>query len=440
MSDNSIITKIKDKATTLGREIAFQLATGMQKVNNEAFSGYGRNVGDGHELTVNRQAETNRVAKALLQGEQTQAVKELAYRTALVEEESKDFEYLSESLALRYEDKYYNVKKANFDDSDNRKVLFVQQNRISDLSILNSIKEIGMCVNMNDNASNEEVLNQLSEEFDKSKTTVEENGNKKDVYDLGKINPKLKGESLIKVTTNTVARFQIAEKIQQIVVKEGEEEGKVYLDIYFNKYPLRYEWTSKPFVKELERIIFKGFRSSILDINGISFITSKANGVKDNLKFGFLVDRYVSGGEYEGWYMLKFEAKIAIDGEDIMAPLYCESMAEKYRTKAKKDYVMHLSPHTFNRSYVCEECGKIVELNMDDILNMKTDETNINDLESTSATDLDENGEFHTSSNVLSYYDMEIIEQTFGKKLCNDCFRKLANQMSNNTKEILNTK
>lgn len=425
MADN-ILNKITKKAKQIGGEIAFHVAAGMQKVNNEAFTGYGRNVGDGHELTINQQAETNRVARDLLEGVQSQAVQELAYRTALIEEESKDFEYLSESLALRYEDKYFNMKKANIDTTDERKVLFVQKNKITNQSIASSFKEIGMNVSETTDA-----VKQIDESGEE---TEQEDGTKSKVLNVGKV--KLKGEHLINVTTNTVTKFQIGPKIYQIVVKENEGNKRI-IDFYFSKYPNPEDWTSKPFVKELERIIFSGFRSSILDMKAVSFITFQSNGARDNLKFGFAIDKYLSGGAYEGWYYLRFEATAVIDGEDIMAPLYCESMAEKYRTKAPKEYVMHISPHTFNRSYVCEECGKVVELKLEDISAMSATNVSSNDLTETSSTDLDENGEFHTGSNVLSYYDMEIIEQTFGKKLCNDCFKKLATQLTNNTQEIL---
>lgn len=426
MSEKNIITSAFEKIKNLGSEIAFHLGAGMQKVNNEAFSGYGENVDGRYELTINQQAESNRVARDLLDGVQSQAVKELAYRTVLIDEEAKDYEYFSESLALRYENKYYNVKKPNADMSDGKKILFIQPNHISSLSVLQSFQQIGI--------GKDKMENSTSDAWQIVKDAVESGEVKEKVDEkmekitipIGKLG-RFKGEPLVKITTNTVARFQMSDKLKQVVVKESDDENKVFVELYFNKYPLHDEWTSKPFIKELERIIFNGFRSSVLDIKSISFVTAKANGVRDNLKFGYAIDRYVSGGAHEGWYFLKFEATVVIDGEDIMAPLYCESMAEKYRTKAAKDYVIHLSPHTFNRSYVCEECGKVVEMSLEDLSNMPVD---VN-------TDLDENGEFHTNSKVLSYYDMEVIEQTFGKKLCNECFKRLSQELTNRTQEQL---
>ena len=87
--------KIKNKINNL----VTGFMVGMKNTENEIFTQLGGStVADS---TINQEAHTSRVSKALLKGELTQEVKELRYRTYTVDREAKNYEYFSPTLAKK---------------------------------------------------------------------------------------------------------------------------------------------------------------------------------------------------------------------------------------------------------------------------------------------------------------------------------------------------
>lgn len=396
------IKKGKQAATSA----AFYLSSGLKQANDEAFSGYGENVEGGLGHTINQQAHSNRVAQDLLNGVVTQATQELAYRTIKVEEEAKNYEFFSPTLALKYDNGYFNTHFSDCENSEGLKIKFVQNNKLLNQSILSSFKEIGVDKN------NKELFENAKQEDGRT------------VINIGKV--KLSGEYILKLKYETVPRFQLGKKVERMVIKEKDDD-KVVLDLYCSKYPNSEVFTSKPFLREIESIMQTGRKSTLTEIHSIELLTSGAIGVKDNLRYKFKIDSFINIVEYNGFYVLKFNATIIENGYDVTSEVKSDSMEKKYAEKAKKDYVIYLSPESINRSYICEECGKVVKFDIEEIEKAPITDSTEMDLV------LNEKGEqvkdFETDSHTTDYFDLEIIEQTTGRKLCRDCFNKFIKQI-----------
>ena len=90
---------------------------------------------DSNGTTINQEVSDERVAKHLLKGEVTQEVEELRYRTYKVENESKNYKYLGNGVAV----KENNIEKKQ----DRTKFKFTQDNENICESVSETLKQVG---------------------------------------------------------------------------------------------------------------------------------------------------------------------------------------------------------------------------------------------------------------------------------------------------------
>ena len=72
---------------------------GLKATDKEVFTQSGIDMGGG--ISMDEEMHTNRISHDLLAGKETQAVKELRYRTYQVDREAKNYEYFSPYLATK---------------------------------------------------------------------------------------------------------------------------------------------------------------------------------------------------------------------------------------------------------------------------------------------------------------------------------------------------
>ena len=89
-------------------------------------------------------------------------------------------------------------------------------------------------------------------------------------------------------------------------------------------------------------------------------------------------------------------------------------MDEKYKNKEKKEVVLNFNDYLVKNVYKCDECGKEVVL----------DKEMIDSLEAYEGRDITQEKIETDNPQVLEFMDMQISEQTFGKRLCSDCLKK----------------
>jgi hypothetical protein len=200
-------------------------------------------------------------------------------------------------------------------------------------------------------------------------------------------------------------RYRLEEYTKRLVVREYEKDVKAVLDFYVTKYPNDKDFKSKGFVHEIERVMNDGLRSDVLMIKNVSFLTNHAFNQYDMLAFEFdnLEFRYVK--EYDGHYVISYLANIVKNGEDMLEKFKNKEMEEKYANKERKNVVYDFTTDMMKQTYYCDDCGKKVEYDplAIDKMNPSADPTETNNTE---------------------YFDIQMAEQTFGKKLCRDCVKK----------------
>jgi hypothetical protein len=192
------------------------------------------------------------------------------------------------------------------------------------------------------------------------------------------------------------------------------------LDFYVSKYPQEKDMKSIYFIKEVEKLMSGYRKSDITSMTRVSFVTSHAYGLNDMIEFRFDHIYYKGILEYDGHYVLKFKAHAYVNGKDQTDEFYSKSMDEKYRNNEKKEVVIDaFSGGNEYKTFVCAECGKTVEYDTEAIDNMQV----------SLGRDITDD-EISDDNSVMSYMDLQISEQTFGKKLCSDCLKKYLNNMN----------
>lgn len=366
---------------------------GLKSTNDEVFTQASMDVPVG--TSINQQVTENRVSKDLLKGEVTQQVEELRYRTYKVDREAKQFEYFSPTKAIRYDKQ--DSKFVKYENEDNLQLVTIQPNHSITASVYDGTKDV---------------------DFMKA-DIIDEQSNVK--INVGKFDVDEKYN--IEITRDFMPRFKLERYTTRLVIRKLDDSDNVMLDFYVSKYPQEKDMKSIYFVKETEKML-EGYRQSdITSMKMVSFITSHAYGLNDMLQFKFDHIYYRTTIEYDGHYIIRFKAHTFINGKDLTDEYYSKSMDEKYRTNERKDVAMDLSGGVQYETFTCQECGKIIEYSTDALDNMSaslgrdiTEETTNDD------------------SGVMSYMDLQIAEQTFGKRLCKDCLEKYLNNMNKTDK------
>lgn len=323
--------------------------------------GVSENVG----TEITQQQHSNRLSTALLAGKETQQVRELRYRTYVIDREAKKYKYYSPTLAIKRDEKQ-DSKFVTYENSDEHEVITIQPN----FPIVEGVEQ--------------------------------------GLEQVGKRGKKTEYWITIGRKFGFVPRYFIEPYVKRVVVKKRNDEDGVVIDLYVSKYPDDKDFKSKGFVKEIERIKDDGIRSDVIDIDTLCFGTLHAYKVPDMMFYKFSKFFYKTVVEFDGHYVIRFNAHADINGIDLTDEFYCKEMDEKYKNNEKKEFEIDLMGEKPDEVYVCADCGKEV------IYSTKA----MNEMEVTSP-----DGEKSDVDNT-EFLDMQIAEQTFGRKLCRDCMQK----------------
>ena len=236
------------------------------------------------DLSIEQQQEVDCVWNDLIKGEVTQRVKDLRYETAHAVRESKHYEYIGNGIAKKRTMYEY---KGIAENSEGYDIVLVQDNS-------KIIKGVG------------------------------------DAFD----NPIIEYE--IKVNAPFKLKHRVDSYLKKVILRKDNEE-KYYLDLYFSKYLEKYNNVHKFFLSELTRIYEgKDMRSDILLINSVEFMTKNAYGDNDDVVYKIGLTEFRDIKEFDGNYVLTFNAKIK-EKDDLIRLVYDEKSAEKFNNKTARD-------------------------------------------------------------------------------------------------------
>lgn len=353
--------RIVDKAKNLW----YGLMYGLKITETEILTQKGAQSDE--SVSINQNVDAERMSRALLNGQETQAVQELRYRTYKVADEASKLEYITTGLVLPKQDSQH----VHIDESEGYELILIQ--------------------------GNEEMGKGVLDEINRVNTYGEQT------------------KYILQVERDFFPRFRIEEFTTKLVVKKIDDTH-VQLDFYATIYPNEFKYLSKGFINEVNKIKDSGIKSDVIDLQGLKFITHKAHGVRDLMEYKFDNIFFKKIDIFDGNFVIKFKAHLKNEPVDLIARFYDKTMDEKYQNNEKKDVIFNLS-EIDKKEYVCAECGKVI--------------TNEAHLKPNKGSDYEiiigEDGIEHykTDNEAGEFYDAQITLETYGKVLCKDCLDKL---------------
>ena len=306
-----------------------QIARIILSVSNVEKNALGQNSeGLETDITKHQRHTQGQLADSLINGEVTQEVLNLKWRTYKILKATEGLKsiitgYDEDGMPIVKTTKKNaksGLKKINVDKYDDYKLEMVLDN--SEIA-LNTADIMG-----NEHLS---VLENVSENYD-------EEGNLISVSHATIGSTELtateKGDRPIIVERKELSNFFIENYTKKLNIRAINKKEKL-LEFYVSIYPDEYNKNSKLFLTSIKKVI-NGKNETFLNIDAIEFLTYKTVGVEDFLLYRYENLKFDKIVEFNGFYVIKFKGNLIIDGEDILEEHRVDDLDKKYEEKQKK--------------------------------------------------------------------------------------------------------
>lgn len=268
------------------------------------------------------------LADSLVNGEVTQEVLNLKWRTYKI---LKATEGVKSSITGYDEDGMPIVKTTKRNPKAGLKK--VNLDKIDDYKLELVLDNSEIALNTVDMLDNEHlsILDNVLENYD-------ENGNLISVghaiIGSNELNITEKGDRPIRIEREEFPNFLIENFTKKLNVRKIKKDERL-LEFYVSMYPDEYNKNSNLFLNSIKKVI-NGKKETFLNFKGVEFITYKTIGSEDFLLYRYENIEFDKIIEFNGFYVIKFKAKIAINGKDILEEHKVEELDKKYEQKASK--------------------------------------------------------------------------------------------------------
>ena len=269
------------------------------------------------------------VADSLINGEITQEVMDLRWRT---------YKVLQESDGLKTEIVGYEpdgtpiTKTTKKDNKKGLKKIMLDRYDSYPLEMVVNNDEIA-------NSGSDVMDNTTLKIFDEAIINYDEDGNS-----VSATHGEIQGESYyatnktvkpINISSETTRKFFIENYTKKLNIRKISETERL-LEFYVSVYPDLDNRTSRVFINDIKKAIIDPDKATMLEIDYVDFITYKTIGANDFLEFKYKITSFDKIIEFNGNYVIKFKADVVVDGLDIMAVHMQEELEKKYKNKTKK--------------------------------------------------------------------------------------------------------
>jgi len=314
----------------IGKWFSRRLATlslAMANVEKNALSQTGE--GLSADVTQTRRMTQGQLADSLVNGEVTQEVLNLKWRTYKI---LKATEGVTAEITGYDED---GMPITRVTKKDNRKALKkVKLDEVDNFPLEMVLDNSEIAFGGNDAMENEHVSI-----YDVAQINYDENGEALSAthgeIDALEYFATHKNEKPIKINRDSVPNFYLENFTKKLNVRKIDKDRRL-LEFYVSQYPDEYNRTSRLFISAVKKAIENPHQASMLDFQGIEFVTYKTLGVSDFLEYQYEIESFDKIIEFNGYYVIKFIATVKVDGRDIMEEHRVEELDKKYEQKAKK--------------------------------------------------------------------------------------------------------
>jgi hypothetical protein len=303
------------------------LSLALSNVEKNALSQTGERLSS--DITQTRRMTQGQLADSLVNGEITQEVLNLKWRTYKI---LKATEGVTAEI-VGYDNDGMPITRVT--KKDNKKALKkVKVDEVDNFSVEMVIDNSEIAFGGNDAMDNEyvSVYDQVEINYDDKGEIVSASHGQIDGIEYFATN---KAEKPIKINRDEISSFSLENFTKKLVVRKINKTQKM-LEFYVSSYPDEYNRTSRLFISAVKKAIENPQHSNMLEFNSIEFVTYKSLGVSDFLEFKYEIESFDKIIEFNGSYVIKFIANVIVDGKDIMEEHRVEELDKKYADKAKK--------------------------------------------------------------------------------------------------------
>jgi hypothetical protein len=144
-----------------------------------------------------------------------------------------------------------------------------------------------------------------------------------------------KTEYPIKVDRMFYPKFMIENFTKKLNIRNIDGKNKL-LEFYVSKYPNTNDRKTTLFVNQVKKAMENPSAVNFLELVNVSFVTYKSLGVSDFLLFEYSDVSFDKIVEFDGNYVIKFKAKISVNGEPMFDKYKVEELDKKYENKERK--------------------------------------------------------------------------------------------------------
>jgi len=303
-------------------------AIAISSVEKNVFNQQGTTLG--LDTKQEQKHEEGTLAYNLKQGEITQEVKDLRWRTYKVLKASENLKLKVHSMDQDGDFHFSSVKST------------------SDGILLKKVKldsydtyELEMVVDNSEIAidGGETMGNNHLNLYGDVKTYVNKDGDEIAIH--GEINSNelaatMKAERPIRIERQAHPRFYLEKFTTKMHVKKISDEEKL-LEFYVSKYPEERNPTSRLFVRKMEKSLSLGFiGDDVFMMDEVGFISRNTLGSPDFLCYGYKIVGFDKIIEFDGHYVIKYNAKVIINGTDTLSDFIEDDLEKRYENKEVK--------------------------------------------------------------------------------------------------------
>ena len=276
-----------------------------------------------------RRNTQGQLADSLVHGEVTQEVMDLRWRTYKILRET---EGVSAEIVGYDDDGMPIVKTKKIDKKKGLRKVKLDPHDDYPLELVLDNKEIA--IGGNDAMENEHITI-----FDSIIENHNDNGELTSVthgeIDSVEFFATNKSEIPLKITRNQTPKFKLESYTKKLNVRKIDENKRL-LEFFVSKYADEYNRTSRLFLSDLKKAIIEPEKSTILEFEKVNFVSYKTLGSDDFLQYEYEILSHDKIVEFDGYYIVKFIAKVIENGKDILDTYKMAELDKKYQTKAKK--------------------------------------------------------------------------------------------------------
>jgi hypothetical protein len=271
--------------------------------------------------SIEQKMQQNDLAEALLKGEVTEQVEILRDRTYLVSDESKKYKVIIDTVGTSkaYKKMAKKIPPKTFNE-DGYEIAIVMDNNAIPSSVLEGLEAVG--------------------------------------------GYGIKNNYPLTFEYEYIPKYHLEEYVKRIVIRVGEAEEDVLLDLYIPKYTDSYERLEKIFDNEINKVKNNNYKPLHLEFKTVSFISDKAFGTEDLIFYEYKFKKFIGVNEFDGKYVLTYRAEPSGDNEKITKKYKNKKLRDAYENKEKRGTKLDLGNEK-KEKHKCEKCGKEVESNYD---------------------------------------------------------------------------